>query len=283
MTTIQTNHESAGGGIVDRNLPCWGCGYNLRSIAHDKACPECGASVSRSLQGDRLVFSDRRWLRRLVFGINWILAATVISLSFMTAWLARSLIGLDLSNFVQVASLINWGLLLVGVFLVTWSEFGRGSKQGMFRHLARWLSLTAAVCSITLYLVNFGPIGVRIPLYTLRHIITTLGSIALFMYLGLLAGRAGRSGLLMQTYLLSAGYVVSLLISMLINTVHMLANLDIISYQSMTLDLLHYMSFVNMAIYLGLLLWLSIILIMLRRCLKKIIKLARNNDDMQRA
>lgn len=57
--------------VVDTDLPCMGCGYNLRGLHAAGACPECGLAVGRSTRGDRLMYADARWVRRLAGGMMW--------------------------------------------------------------------------------------------------------------------------------------------------------------------------------------------------------------------
>jgi hypothetical protein len=47
------------------DLPCFFCGYNLRTLATDGVCPECGQPVPDTLQHGWLIFADKRWLSRL--------------------------------------------------------------------------------------------------------------------------------------------------------------------------------------------------------------------------
>ncbi len=48
------------GGIVDRDIPCASCGYNLRSLKIAGVCPECGVAVNRTVVcGIYLVPRDR--------------------------------------------------------------------------------------------------------------------------------------------------------------------------------------------------------------------------------
>ncbi len=47
---------------------CIGCGYDLRGLGDDRACPECGIPVARSNLGDRLAGADPAWLRKITLG-----------------------------------------------------------------------------------------------------------------------------------------------------------------------------------------------------------------------
>jgi len=42
-------------GIVEEDMPCASCGYNLRTLASDGRCPECGETVARSLGAGRML------------------------------------------------------------------------------------------------------------------------------------------------------------------------------------------------------------------------------------
>src|SRR3954454_2572466 len=59
-------------------LPCHGCGYDLRAHPEDGKCPECGESVAESRRLAAIPRrpawrdSDPRWRRRMVAG-TWIL------------------------------------------------------------------------------------------------------------------------------------------------------------------------------------------------------------------
>ncbi len=50
-------------------LGCVGCGYDLRGLELDGACPECATPVAESTNPERLVFADRTWLRIVNAGV----------------------------------------------------------------------------------------------------------------------------------------------------------------------------------------------------------------------
>ncbi len=64
-------------GRVGGDLPCPGCGYNLRTLATAGVCPECAHGVAAALAVfmQRLRFADPSWLRGLVAGLIWLLTA----------------------------------------------------------------------------------------------------------------------------------------------------------------------------------------------------------------
>lgn len=55
---------------IATDLPCLGCGYNLRGLDASGACPECGKPAVESTQGDRLEFADIGWLRNVRLGVT---------------------------------------------------------------------------------------------------------------------------------------------------------------------------------------------------------------------
>lgn len=79
-------------GRVPTDTPCVQCGYNLRMLAADSRCPECGTAVGRSLRGDRLMYSSPDWVEKLARGIAVMVAmiAIQIVLSFGVPCLART-------------------------------------------------------------------------------------------------------------------------------------------------------------------------------------------------
>ncbi len=65
-------------GRVDEEITCRRCGYNLRGSPSDGACPACGATVERSIHGDRLRFCNPAWVCTLASGMNWIVAGIAL-------------------------------------------------------------------------------------------------------------------------------------------------------------------------------------------------------------
>jgi hypothetical protein len=65
---------------VADDLTCVRCGYNLRGLASDGRCPECGETVERSLRGFPLVSEFTRALR--LFHIEFLLGAASWGLVF---------------------------------------------------------------------------------------------------------------------------------------------------------------------------------------------------------
>jgi len=53
---------------IDLDTQCVSCGYNVRGLAPDHRCPECGIPVGASLRGELLQFADPRWVSRLHLG-----------------------------------------------------------------------------------------------------------------------------------------------------------------------------------------------------------------------
>src|SRR5689334_22821964 len=61
---------------IDRDLPCRGCGYNLRGLGAIGDCPECGRAILRTLLDDPITPSA--WLRTLSGGALLISAAMLL-------------------------------------------------------------------------------------------------------------------------------------------------------------------------------------------------------------
>jgi hypothetical protein len=87
---------------IETDLPCAICGYNLRGLASDANCPECGQAVARTFMPD-LQRSDPAWLRHqantmLLLGalclvniqpdryrLGWVVVSNVLSLATVAA------------------------------------------------------------------------------------------------------------------------------------------------------------------------------------------------------
>ena len=100
-------------------VDCRGCGYNLRGVAVEGACPECGAAVLDSLRTHALEASDPRWLNRLAIGSRLLAIAAGAWLAVLLALLAVSGHGSDTRAFMgsHVLRLRDW--------LISWPRAGR--------------------------------------------------------------------------------------------------------------------------------------------------------------
>lgn len=58
-----TETVQEGAATIDADIPCLSCGYNLRGLAEDGRCPECGTAIEPSVQRYRLR-GRQRWRRR---------------------------------------------------------------------------------------------------------------------------------------------------------------------------------------------------------------------------
>lgn len=65
--------------LVDRDIHCVECGYNLRSLRRIDLCPECSTPVKRSLAGPLLRNAGTRWLKRVHRGLWLLHRASVIA------------------------------------------------------------------------------------------------------------------------------------------------------------------------------------------------------------
>ena len=108
---------AAGDGIVDDDVICYRCGYNLRAARRDGRCPECGAAVIHSLQGDLLCDTDPAWLLTLRHAIILSLVSMVLTvvLTYMQAGRAPPFV-------ILLPQLLNGALNLLAMWLLTTPE-----------------------------------------------------------------------------------------------------------------------------------------------------------------
>ncbi len=81
-------------GHVALSVPCAKCAYNLRTLAHDARCPECGTPVDYSLHGHFLRFAQPAYVSRLARGGRLVLIAIGV---FIAGSLLATIVGALLS------------------------------------------------------------------------------------------------------------------------------------------------------------------------------------------
>lgn len=67
-------------GCLIADLSCRRCGYNLRGLREEGACPECGSAVGLSTRGNFLRFADPKWVETIAKGIRIILWGILVSI-----------------------------------------------------------------------------------------------------------------------------------------------------------------------------------------------------------
>ena len=55
-------------GLIDADLSCSGCGYNLRTQKPDANCPECGEQIAKTLTHNNAVLMPVFWLGQVFRG-----------------------------------------------------------------------------------------------------------------------------------------------------------------------------------------------------------------------
>lgn len=210
MATIHTSSDVA---EINIDVPCASCGYNLRGLAGDGRCPECGASVARSLEIHLNPIAPAQifWARTVLAGlILWLLltpACLCIALFVDSRFLwfqlvnvnfpgpklwavpmAQSQVGNASSPFGFVGTVLPL-LVLMACFMITTPRTHRGGPERLFS-LRRWTRWTAVVTSGGFFgvCVGFKPLDLSIMEVALMVFgaIATVelpGTVLLYLYL----------------------------------------------------------------------------------------------------
>lgn len=140
-------------GRVDIDQPCLGCGYNLRGQLPDGQCTECGLSVERSLQSDRLSFAAPQWVGGLRKGMNWVVIAIFSSICVTVLAILLSVV-VEFANASNQLNTIHTSTTTTTSGGVTYTTTTSSSvSQGMFDPGPLWMRLTLGAMGITLSLM----------------------------------------------------------------------------------------------------------------------------------
>ncbi len=117
---------------ISRDIECRKCGYNLRGLSRERACPECGTDVRWSVGGYFLDYADPHWLTHLKRGTTLLLTCFNVILILGLIFVAFALIDTtNRSNLYVNDMLMRWiaiafdlGIVLyiAGVWKVTTPE-----------------------------------------------------------------------------------------------------------------------------------------------------------------
>ncbi len=202
------------GVLITRDVPCRQCAYNLRGLAANGRCPECGQPVALSINGDLLCFSDPNWVAKLRTGALIILASILGStLSFVLALAATYVLRRSFLVEQHILGLLIGIALVVGAWLLTEPDpSGVGERDyGRPRRIVRvtlLLGLADHLIRIAMGQLRPDPIG-RLALAVLLIFIaagSVAGTFALLLYLAKLAGRIPSNRLAGRARSLTWGY-----------------------------------------------------------------------------
>lgn len=153
---------------IEAAVACIRCGYDLRGIAVDGACPECGAGSVQSLAASRVI--TKRDVAKLATRTMalWFIVYALLNLSGTVVYVAFELfnagafsdLGWALTWFVQEVISLGLGVLL-------WSAAGWISRcmvpvDGTAVPTQQWTATdlaSTAVCVLGLYLLVSGAAG----------------------------------------------------------------------------------------------------------------------------
>ena len=113
------NTEPVPAAVVDADLLCVACGYNLRMQPVDGRCPECGATIRHTITFPHLARSAPRWLVSLLDSVTVLLVAIAIAFIGLLFFNARRDTLLSLSVVTSA-----WGTAWFAVWLLTRPEPG---------------------------------------------------------------------------------------------------------------------------------------------------------------
>jgi len=117
---VMTTARPVAGAPIELDIPCVGCGYDLRGLQSDGRCPECGLSIERSLHGDWLGVADRDWIDTVRLGI-------ALGMPYLLVYLAFLLVGGKDASITEApmrASMLLalWLLAIGAIWLMTSKE-----------------------------------------------------------------------------------------------------------------------------------------------------------------
>lgn len=264
-------------GRLAADIPCLTCGYNLRSLAPDNQCPECGSPVDASLRGNYLRFANPDWVATLASGMNWIVASVVISMApYFLLWAIVRFTPAQSIRSIQAIFLLPQTLSLVGHWKLTTSDPSQTEPADSILTLCIRIAVAAAMLLDLLYYVASSSAG----LDWLRAIrfLCFLTDVATHVPAMLLAGRLAKRipspSLVTQFTWLLRGYVI-----WAVGSIAYSVTILILDSSPSSLGLVIPFATALSIAYLLLGLWMLLVFYRFRRAMNKVAREARQSFD----
>jgi hypothetical protein len=179
--------------VIIGDLPCRRCSYNLRTLASDAICPECGTPVALSMGSDWLHYSDPNWLRTLRIGAWLATVGLVVSILFgpIEQWISHSS-GPQPFGIKSLSTLLGYLLLLTGAWLISTPDpSAPGADAVRRRQILRILTYVKLAQMIAVWIAADFPTQLKL-LYVeamISDLVSAAFFLALFRYLYILIMR----------------------------------------------------------------------------------------------
>lgn len=164
--------------VVDQDVFCQKCAYNLRGLRLGGVCPECGLELRLAIGGGTLGDCNPDWLGKLRRGVGLILASVLLSILlgiFDRLILAAAETSIPYGSLELIATAIQ----VFGVYLLTTPEPNRAHQENSvtLRNIVRF----SAIAVLTGSLFELAPSSLPGPLRTMGALLSVF---ALVVYFG---------------------------------------------------------------------------------------------------
>jgi hypothetical protein len=187
---------------VTNDTPCRKCGYNLRGLAVNGRCPECGTPVGVAIHGELLRYSEPRWVQTLARGVRLIVAGLAVIALGVFAMMGVAVAGAAAGSpgvfvaLVAVVAMLGYGLMVVGSWLLTTPDpSGIGEdRYGTARKVIRAsLIIGAGNVATSFFQADAAiPPAARVVLDVFAFAAAVFGAVAIFAQLSYLSKLAAR-------------------------------------------------------------------------------------------
>lgn len=207
--------------ILDKDMFCSRCGYNLRGLTPDSLCPECSFPAARSIYGNMLLYADPNWISKIRLGIlikllNFLL---VVIIGYGIEYHFFENLPQALLTFLKF---MCGCISLISLFLITTYELNISVIESWYslRKIVRLVAIIAFVADQ----FQQAALGWNVVWYFIEFdlLVTALVTIVLageFTYLRRLARRSQNNKLISNTTIVMWGLVLSRVMLLILSVV----------------------------------------------------------------